>query len=158
MTEFLPTKSEVEQVEARIDSLVSSNVPASELVNHLTSTEQDILAREGLKILIQRAIGEKIAVKVWESGIGMDATREEVRDIWRSLNIPDEDGDECYQAFMENMSEITVDTVHDYQSLSKFAPLFEGEPEGVDLGSIASLKAAVGDKLAQSFIEWRAVQ
>ncbi|WP_425903608.1 hypothetical protein [Agrobacterium radiobacter] len=157
MTDFFPSAAEVEQVEARVSALVLANVPAADLASHLTDVEHEILAKEGLKILIQRSIGEKIAQKVWDSGIGMDATHEEVRGFWRSLNIPDEDGDECYQAFMEHMADATAETVNDYESLAKFAPLFEGEPEGLNLGELAERKAAHGDKLAMSFLAWKEI-
>ncbi|WP_404861843.1 hypothetical protein [Georhizobium sp. MAB10] len=118
------------------------------------------MVRDGVFHCVKRALGEKVAEAIWKEGRGWPSTDAEIVKIAHSHNIrivedPGSGTVDCLATFKEDFADATLDELKDWSAIDRFNPLFFGQPEDATLGEVATRKAAMGDKLALSFLAWK---
>jgi len=117
------------------------------------------LIKAGVQLLIRRILGEKIAAEIWSTGKGWSIAEDEVRAVAKRLRFEDEDDAlKCLAAFREALPDMTPSDVEEFPTLHRFKPLFALHSGDVTLGTVATLGALAGDKLARSFLAWKEIE
>lgn len=161
------------EIEARVEqgvkNLIASGVKpvditeehlkeiAAKALDDMSPAAKDHCAQEGLWHMAKQVIGERLAERFWDIGMGWPLTGEEVRMIAKGMKIDPQEAEECLQTYRDAASDATFEELSVFRSLGRFAPLFLGEPKGATIGEVATRKAARGDKLALSFLAWKEI-
>lgn len=155
------------RIETGIQALIASGVKASDITERdielvVRSTYQGLSpagrmhsAKAGLLQMVEVAIGEQLAERIWAAGTGWPSTDDEVRDLAASINIDPAQAPVCLKSFRVAASVATRDDLEAFSFLSRFAPLFVDAADGARLSELSIRKAEEGDKLAMSFLAWR---
>ncbi|MGN7829352.1 hypothetical protein ACTJJ8_21705 [Agrobacterium radiobacter] len=161
------------EIEARVErgvkDLIASGVKPSDIteahlkviaekaMNDMSPAAMDQCAQAGFLHMAKQVIGERLAERFWDTGMGWPLTGEEFRMIAKGMNIAPSEAEECLQTYRDAASDATFEELSVFRSLGRFAPLFLGEPKGATIGEVATRKAARGDKLALSFLAWKEI-
>lgn len=130
---------------------------AEKALGEMSPAAMDHCAQEGLLHMAKQVIGERLAERFWDIGMGWPLTGDEVRAIAEGMRIDPAEAEDCLQTYRDAASDATFEELSIFRSLGRFAPLFLREPKGDTIGEVATRKAARGDKLAMSFLAWKEI-